>query len=189
MKAAKTFDWDAVRRSLKRMERALDQAAAPSAEERGRVFRHRAGLLAQPAAEPQSPTTGDRIMVFHLGTERYGVPLADVMEVIGEVRCSLVPGAPSKVAGIIQVRGEIRGVYSLRRLLGLPSAGNSEGSTVVLLRGESRQFGIEVDRVEDIRTVLEAERRPAPPESLHVSWITQDLVTVLNTRSLWERES
>ena len=54
----------------------------------------------------------------------------------------------------------------------------------MLLRMVSGEVGVLVDEVEDIRNVHETERRPPPENSVEGTWMTHDLIVVLNTERL-----
>jgi purine-binding chemotaxis protein CheW len=178
------LDWELARARLERVREAIEQSAAPTAEEKERAFRRRAEQLAQPLRPASETAGGDAVVVVRIGTQRYGFQLAAVAEVIPNPQCTPLPGAPSEVAGVIQVRGEIRPVCELSQVLGLPGGYPASGGTVLLLREGGREFGARVDAVDDIRIVPPSERRPPPQGDKHASWITHDLVTVLNPNSL-----
>jgi chemotaxis signal transduction protein len=104
--------------------------------------------------------------------------------VIGGSTCALVPGAPPEVAGLIQVRGEVRPVLNAGRLLGVPGDHSRGSNIILLLRRGPREIGVQVDEVDDIRAVSQDERKPPFRGAVHARWMTDDLVTVLDTDSL-----
>jgi purine-binding chemotaxis protein CheW len=115
-------------------------------------------------------------MIFLLGEERYALPLSRVVEVIAGAAICPVPGAPAAVAGVMQVRGEIRPVFHLAQLLG--AAGTEPLHTVVLVRHGNREVGLGVSRVEDIRFIGEADFREAPAGNPRIQRLTADLIPV-----------
>jgi purine-binding chemotaxis protein CheW len=183
---SKAFDWEKVRAQLALSGHRLEQTLADSDEERERVYRKRADLLAQPRSR-QDDSSGEKIIVFRLGAARFAIPLIAIAEIIVDSRTVPAPGAPPEVAGLMQVRGEVRPIWNLGRLLGLPDSVPHKGKTVLLLRRGSREIGVQVDSAEDILEVAPAMRRPAPPGFAHVVWTTEDSITVLDVHSLLER--
>jgi purine-binding chemotaxis protein CheW len=172
-----------------RVERALREMESnhQSPEAIQKVYLQRADLLAQP---PERNEPGENILVFLLGTEKYAVPLAGVSEVIARPPVAPAPGAPSEIDGLIQVRGEIRVVWNLGKLLGLASESEAvKPSIALLLRAQGGEAAVLVDQVEDIRNVRPQERRPAPVGSVQSAWMTDDLVIVLDPVALWRAES
>jgi purine-binding chemotaxis protein CheW len=169
------------------MERALAsiESVVASPEELESVYRRRAEWLARPIESSDDETAG-QIVIFRLEGARYAVPLNSVVEVIARPLITPAPGAPPEVAGLIQVRGEVRVVWNLQRILGLPPSQQNDGNPAALLLRPSRGgAGVLVDEVEDIRRVPDNQRCPAPEDSRMSAWMTGDLVTVLNVDALF----
>jgi purine-binding chemotaxis protein CheW len=186
MKAPGAFDWAGARARVERLREALEQAAGGSAAERERVFRERAERLARPAARSGVASPNDAVIVFRSGAERYALPLSSLAEAIPNPLCAAVPGAPEQFAGVIQVRGEIRPVLDLARLLGIPPRQAPGPNHVLLVRAAGREFGVRVDEVEDIRVLTEQERGPAPSGATRVMCMTPDRIGVLDPDRLFE---
>lgn len=182
MKRAKGFDWQSARERLERA-RLLIESDARSPEQLEALYRERAALLAQPLVT-KSSDAGETIMVFRLGSERYAIPLTRITEVVARPRIAPAPGTLPVIAGLIQIRGEIRVTWDLRRLLGVSESESDESATVLLLRTPAGETGLLIDAVEDIRTVGQDGRRPAPERAPHAAWTTEDLVIVLDTETL-----
>jgi len=114
------------------------------------VWRERAGRLSQRPDFAEGEKGKLPVMVLGIGKERYGVDLPDVAEVLPLVRATPVPGAALVFAGVINVHGEIRPVFDLRRLLGMEMVQNAAPSRVILLRKAGREAGLQIDSVEQI---------------------------------------
>jgi len=183
-------DWDNIRARLERIREILDREENPSPEAVARVWSERAKRY---AASDESREAGaelaaaESVLIFRLGGDRYGIPVSSVREVLPQARIAPVPGAPAAVAGLIQVRGEIRPVYDLRHRLQMPDAAprpTKEGETVIILSSAGRDFGIRADAVEEIRAWRPEERRQ-PGQTPWVAGVTEDLVSILNMESDW----
>lgn len=180
----RTIDWDAARQRLEHSRAALERALEPGPERRAAVLRARAERLARTAVQ-QTSVEGAEVLVFRLGKDRYGIELARVAEVVPAPRCSPVPGGPHQLAGVMQLRGEIRPVWETARLLGREGAGaEDEPRWVLLLNRGKKELGLLVDRVEGIRRIGAEEQRPAGRQPDHVRYITQDSVAVLEIDEL-----
>jgi purine-binding chemotaxis protein CheW len=195
VKQARGFDWDAARRRLEAAQSAIESGAVLQAAEIERAYRERARFYAQPSTEQERQKT-DRVLLFQVGASRFGLPAGDVVEVIARPKITPVPGAPPIIAGLIQVRGEIRPVVNLTAALGLPAPeGQHPAGLIILLRGTGRilgiaagrVFGIAADRVDEIVTLNPEDRKQAAPGELPGSWLTADFTTVLETRSLIDK--
>jgi purine-binding chemotaxis protein CheW len=126
-------------------------------------------------------------MLFEVGVARFGIPLHSVTGAIRNPKIAPVPGAPKAVAGLIQIRGEVRPVWNIRLILGLaaPEKGQPEQSRVILMRNGTHEFGILVDRIEDV-AVRAGDHRVTTIGSVAAT-ITKDFVTVLDSQSLFEK--
>ncbi len=181
MKERRNIDWQAARASLAETLERLGRAEV-SDEVRTRILRERAEALAKPAATAAETAQGQQIMVFWLDQERFALPLAAVTEVLPAASIAPVPGAPPIVAGVMQIRGEIRPVLQLKELLG--AAGTGAGETIILVRHRGREVGLRVGSVEEIRTLTEAGFQPPPDSNPRIRHLTADLVQVLDPDSL-----
>ena len=179
MKKRRDIDWQAARASIERVRQSLDRDEV-SPEARGHIFRQRAEALARPLAAPadlaQLQNTPRDLWLD--GAIASAVPLSEVVNVIADAPITPVPGAPARVAGEMQVRGEIRPVYQLKELLGEITAESQD--TVVLVRHRNREVGLRVGRVEDIRALSPGEFQDAPPGNPRIKQLTVDMVPVLD---------
>jgi purine-binding chemotaxis protein CheW len=185
MRKSERFDWAGVLERLKTAQ----QMPPPTEMEAARtaILEQRAKLLAIPPGE-SSAETGEMVMTFRAGQSRFALPLRDLVQVLRQPRVALVPGAPSEVAGLIQVRGEVRPVYDLHTLVGIARDSASKNAFVLLLRNADGEFGILVDEVDEIRTVPVTERKQATKKRGYAGWMTGDLIPVLSSASLLRGE-
>jgi purine-binding chemotaxis protein CheW len=183
-------DWNDIHARLERIRQMLEREENPSPETVARVWSERAKRYAasRESAETGAESAGgEAVLVFRLGADRYGIPVSSVREVLPQARIAPVPGAPAGVAGLIQMRGEIRPVYDLRERLRMPAAAPrpaNEGETVIVLSAAGREFGIRVDNAEEIRSWRPGEHRQAG-QNPWVTAVTEDLVSILNMESEW----
>jgi purine-binding chemotaxis protein CheW len=182
MSARGNFDWAGAKARLERSRLAIESAGYNS-EQLETLYRRRARVLAQP--EAGTVERGEAIVVCRLGSARYAFPLAVVSEVIAKPRIAPAPGSPAEIAGLIQVRGEIRAVWNLARVLGLTEANAGETGTVLLVRAIGGDAGCLVGEVEDILVIKHEDRRRAPDKGPHAAWMTSDLVVVLNPAAMF----
>ncbi len=187
-------DWNDIYARLERIRDILEREENPSPEAVARVWSERAKRYAAadewrenaPGENAAGSTAGESVLVFRLGDDRYGIPVSAVREVLPQARIAPVPGAPATVAGLIQVRGEIRPVYDLRHRLQIPESAPrpaKDGETVIVLSAAGREFGIRVDSAEEIRFWRAEDRRPG--QTPWVAGVTEDLVSVLNMEFNW----
>ena len=118
----------------------------------------RSSTLASTAStfEPTvAPTTGvRRTLLFRVGTTVYGCDIDDLREIVPFRPATRLPGAPSYVTGLINLRGTIVTVLDLGVRLEPARTPIGDGSIMlVALPGGARLVGVAVQEVMDVRIV------------------------------------
>jgi purine-binding chemotaxis protein CheW len=127
-------------------------------------------LEAQPRPDPTA------YLGFFLGDELYGVPLDQLREVARMSHLRRVPGAPSGVAGLVNLRGEILCALDARTILASAPQSHLDTPFVVALRGFADPIGLVVDSIADIYSVYPDEIGLPP-----VTWPAERAVCCIGT--------
>ncbi|TDB36990.1 MAG: purine-binding chemotaxis protein CheW [Actinobacteria bacterium] len=111
--------------------------------------------------------TGNRqYVLFHLGTEEYGLPIERVQSIIRYEAPTPVPHAPVMVEGVINLRGQVIPVVDLsQRLLGTSHVITAL-SRIVVAEGDSGLVGLAVDSVHEVATFSAEAIMPTPVATL-----------------------
>ena len=110
-------------------------------------------------------STDDPILqwvTFRLDNETYGINVMQVQEVLRYTEIAPVPGAPSYVLGIINLRGNVVTVIDTRQRFGLPSAEVTEQTRIVIIEADRQVVGILVDSVAEVVYLRQSEIETAP---------------------------
>lgn len=99
---------------------------------------------------------------FKLAGETYGINVMQVQEVLRYTEIAPVPGAPSYVIGIINLRGNVVTVVDTRHRFGLPSGELTDNSRIVIIEADSHVLGILVDSVAEVVYLRQSEIETAP---------------------------
>lgn len=95
-----------------------------------------------------------KAMLFHIGRERYALPLAAVLRVLPVARLKALPGAPHYVPGLLDLHGEPVPVVDLSRLAGTPPDAVRYDTRILLVEvpalGRLRRLGLKAERVTGI---------------------------------------
>lgn len=86
-----------------------------------------------------------RLVSFSLLGREYALPIMVIQEVIRFVKPTKLPSAPACIAGIINLRGRVTPLVSLRILLGIP--GEQEDRFIVVCRHKGLQIGLMINAV------------------------------------------
>lgn len=101
---------------------------------------------------------------FSIAGQLYGIPVAQVQEVLLGQLLTRVPLAPPTVVGLINLRGQIVTAIDMRRVLGLPASADANEQMNVVLRYEGVPVSLLVDGINDI-LAPQGPMEP-PPEAL-----------------------
>jgi purine-binding chemotaxis protein CheW len=104
-----------------------------------------------PGSEPTKSAVPSRICLISLGGELFAIDLRHVSEVFELESVTPVPGMPSSLVGVANLRGTVVPLTDLRPALGVSAAAASKYAVVV--RHGVQQVGILIDEVPEIRTI------------------------------------
>jgi purine-binding chemotaxis protein CheW len=101
-------------------------------------------------------------VTFKLDNETYGINVMRVQEVLRYTEIAPVPGAPSYVLGIINLRGNVVTVIDTRQRFGLMNAEISDNTRIVIIEADKHVVGIMVDSVAEVVYLRQSEIETAP---------------------------
>ena len=90
------------------------------------------------------------LLRVHLGGTVVGLPASSVRELLRAVAITSVPGAPTIIEGVVNVRGQLVPVIDVRRRLALPAKTLDPDEFLVILREGTRTLAMRVDDVDDL---------------------------------------
>ncbi|NML62174.1 chemotaxis protein CheW [Massilia sp. RP-1-19] len=98
-----------------------------------------------------------KVLVFHIGLDRYGLRLGAVARVLPAASLKLLPLAPAYVAGLLDLHGEPVPVIDLSQLAGAPARQLWFDTRIILVdypaAGGTRALGLLAEQVAGIETV------------------------------------
>lgn len=142
------------------------------------ILEQRARLLAvRPDGDAAVTSVAAEYMVFRRGSERFALPLADVVEISRNVRVTPLAGAAAPVVGLAGWRGRVLTVVDLN-----PGAGDTGDHLVVVGTGRAA-FAVTADELEDARP-LSADPAAAGQRLAYATGITDDAITLLGYKLL-----
>jgi purine-binding chemotaxis protein CheW len=101
-----------------------------------------------------------QVVVFEIAGESYGVDIGHVHEIIRPPEITVVPRSPEYVQGVINLRGRVIPVISLRLRFGMAETEINRASRIVVLEIGSNTIGIAVDAVSEVLRVPESAVEP-----------------------------
>lgn len=95
-------------------------------------------------------------IVIRLGEEQYGIDIRFIENIIRMQHITRVPKVPSYLKGVINLRGEVIPVMSIRLKMGLPDDEYGRATRIIILKTEGEEtMGILVDEVKEVVTLAE----------------------------------
>lgn len=117
-------------------------------------------LASDLAAQVDEETS--RMVFFTLQDKMYAVAGASIREILPLGDIAFVPGCPSSMLGIINVRGDIESVICLSALLGGAESTRSRYSSIMLAIAADMRSGLLVDSIIDVAEIPQSAIRPPP---------------------------
>jgi len=151
-----SVNWEQVRSRLRASDEALEDALRAGPQRTQIAYRQRALRLANIETSSRAVAPGLPVIIFRLARERYAIELKDLAEVLPFTRCTPVPGAPPQFLGVINLRGELRGVLDLSQLLAIPESESTKSGFILILRS-GLGVGLKVDSIEEIHEIRPEE--------------------------------
>lgn len=104
-----------------------------------------------------------QLVVFNLANEEYGVAIGQVQEIIRPQGITRIPGMPSFIEGVINLRGKIISIIDLRDRFSLVKKENDVNTRVVIAEVSSQTVGLVVDSVSEVLRLANEAVDPLPP--------------------------
>lgn len=103
-----------------------------------------------------------QLVSFNLDEEEYGVEVLKVREIIRMANITHMPNAPHYIEGIINLRGKVIPVISMRKKFGLQERGNSNSTRIMVMDVRGDLLGFIVDGVSEVIRIAGSEIQSPP---------------------------
>lgn len=102
--------------------------------------------------------TTAQYIVIRLGEEKYGIDIRYVDNILRIQQITRVPKVAAYFKGVINLRGEVVPVMSVRLKMGLEEVEETKEARIIILKAEGiEKIGIIVDEVKEVVTLEEAQ--------------------------------
>lgn len=107
-----------------------------------------------------------------IGKERYALGIQDIHEIIKMQDITEIPNSKSYLKGVINLRGKIVSIISLRNRFGLPEQSYTKSTRIVVVNHADDMVGIVVDQVNQVTTFADIQSPPERIGSVQGSYFT-----------------
>ena len=94
-------------------------------------------------------------IVVKIGNEQYGIDIQYIDNIVRNQKITRVPKAQPYFKGVINLRGEIIPVMSIRLRLGLEDDEFTDKTRIIIIKIESSTIGVVVDQVKEVVTLVQ----------------------------------
>lgn len=101
-----------------------------------------------------------KYFIFSIGSEQYGIEILNVIEIIGIQQITQIPGIPSYVKGIVNIRGKIVPVIDVRLRFQMEPLLYNDRTCIVVIEVDHILLGLIVDSISEVLFI--------PPENIMV---------------------
>lgn len=99
-------------------------------------------------------TDSVQYIVVKIGTEQYGIDIKYVDNIVRLQKITRVPKIQPYVKGVINLRGEVIAVMSLRMKMNLPEDEFTNSTRIIILKPDAQsEIGVLVDEVKEVVTL------------------------------------
>ena len=93
-----------------------------------------------------------QLAVFFVDQERYAIDIMKIKEIVKPMKTPPIPDMPEFIMGVINLRGMVLPLISMRERFGLPHEETAE-SRIIIIGLKKITVGILVDAVEEVITI------------------------------------
>lgn len=137
-------------------------------------------------------TLSDRFMAFYTNKILYALELIYITEIVSIQQITNVPNTKPYILGIINLRGSIIPVVSIRQRFGLNEAKFTETTCIMVVNVGDHSVGLLVDEVSEVVNMTSENIDPPPItnkgfQSKFISGIAKvdgKIITILNINNL-----
>lgn len=103
-----------------------------------------------------------QLVTFHVGGEEFALDILRVLEIIRMQELTRVPSSPECMDGVMNLRGKIIPVITLRSRFGLDRAAPDEQTRIVVIETKGTVLGVIVDSVSEVLRIPSDAIEPPP---------------------------
>ncbi len=156
--------------------------------EKNAILKKRAEFLAEEPSIVIEQTTFE-ILEFQISGEKYGLESQYVTKILLLNDLTFLPGVPSFIVGIINVRGHVIPVIDIKKIFDLPKQNSTQEAKVVVIETEDAIFGIIADNISGLRFIPVNELQTSLPmlsgiRAEYLKGVSNDQLVVLDPLKL-----
>lgn len=102
------------------------------------------------------------LLTIVIAGQRFGIPILQVQDVLGDTIVTKIPLAPPEVAGSLNLRGRIVTAINVRKRLGLAAQTDTRTTMSVVVEHENELYSLIIDEIGDVMRLKNSNFKPTP---------------------------
>ncbi|TSB46170.1 chemotaxis protein CheW [Alkalicoccobacillus porphyridii] len=123
-----------------------------------------------------------KVIIFQMHEEEYAIKVSDIQSIERMQSVTRIPGTPTFVKGVMNLRGVITPVIDLREKFGLEKKDSDESTRILITASDDLTLGLVVDGANDVMDIPLNKIEPTPEVVGGVEAHYLDGVVKLGTR-------
>jgi purine-binding chemotaxis protein CheW len=115
-----------------------------------------------------------QLVIFRLDGQEYGIDIFNVNEIVPYSKPTKIPNTPAYIEGVLNLRGHVIPVMSLKKRFNLEDAGADDRTRIIVANTGGTVAGFVVDEASEVLTV---EKSSIEPVSEIVSNISKKYIS------------
>lgn len=156
-------------------------------------------INAQITHNDQDSLSNNQYLSFLLGNEPFAIAVIEIIEIIEYNNLTIVPTAPPKYCGVVNLRGKIIPIIDLTKVFGIKQSEITKRTCIIMMEiildDEKTTIGCLVDKVLIVQEILEESIEGAPElgtviSSEYVKGLSNvegKFITILNTDRIFSK--
>jgi purine-binding chemotaxis protein CheW len=91
-----------------------------------------------------------QLVIFHLGTEVFGIDIKNVDEIVKVTNITRIPRSPSYLLGVANLRGSIFPVLDIHQRFELGKCNITESSRILVINIDGNKSGLIIDEIKEV---------------------------------------
>jgi len=109
-----------------------------------------------------------QLVTFRIGNEEFGFNIFQVKEINKMMDITQIPNSIGAVKGVVNLRGSVIPVVSLREKLGFSEVEDTNNTRIIVVDYQSKSIGFVVDEVNEVLRIDSSTIEPAPAMTTNV---------------------
>jgi purine-binding chemotaxis protein CheW len=136
-----------------------------------------------------------KYLTFFVDNQTFGIPIADVVQIVGVQEITEIPEMPSYAKGVINLRGNIIPLIDMRIRFHREEIDYNDRTCIIVTDIGGRFIGLIVEAVDEVTTIDDEEISPPPVVSedytnnflTGIGLLNDKIILLIDTRKILSR--